>query len=48
MFGTVGGPLTLLAVAGVAVVGALGFRKRRAKLAATARRTNADIPHDRP
>jgi D-alanyl-D-alanine carboxypeptidase (penicillin-binding protein 5/6) len=48
MFGTVGGPLTLLAVAGVAMVGVLGFRRRRAKLAATARRNSAEIPHDRP
>lgn len=47
MFGTVGGPLTLLAVAGVLLLGVLGVRKRRASLAAAARRNSAKLD-DRP
>lgn len=37
LFGTVGGPLALLAVASIAVLGVLGVRRRRVKLAASAR-----------
>ncbi|MGW3470873.1 D-alanyl-D-alanine carboxypeptidase family protein [Saccharopolyspora sp. NPDC000995] len=45
MFGTVGWPLTLIAVAAVAVAGVLALRQRRARLAAAARRRhNGDHP----
>ncbi|WP_188986431.1 D-alanyl-D-alanine carboxypeptidase family protein [Saccharopolyspora thermophila] len=47
LFGTVGGPLSLLAAAAVAVAAAVGVRQRRARLAAAARRNrpeDADHP----
>ncbi|WP_223839913.1 D-alanyl-D-alanine carboxypeptidase family protein [Saccharopolyspora pogona] len=45
MFGTVGWPLTLIAIAAVAVAGVLARRHRRARLAAAARRRqNGDHP----
>jgi D-alanyl-D-alanine carboxypeptidase (penicillin-binding protein 5/6) len=47
MFGTVGGPLTVLATVGVAALGFLGYRRRRAKLAAAARRDKAKLSNDR-
>ncbi|MCX2733533.1 D-alanyl-D-alanine carboxypeptidase [Saccharopolyspora sp. NFXS83] len=47
MYGTVGGPLTLLAVAGIVVAGAFAvLRRRRAKLAAA--RREADRATDHP
>jgi serine-type D-Ala-D-Ala carboxypeptidase (penicillin-binding protein 5/6) len=45
MFGTVGGPLTLLMVAAAVAVGVLAVRKRRAKLATAARRTQETDDH---
>ncbi|RCW38835.1 D-alanyl-D-alanine carboxypeptidase (penicillin-binding protein 5/6) [Halopolyspora algeriensis] len=45
LFGTVGGPLALLVTALVAVLGAVGVRQRRAKLAAT-RRDSAELTDD--
>ncbi|MDR7302625.1 D-alanyl-D-alanine carboxypeptidase family protein [Haloactinomyces albus] len=46
LFGTVGGPLALLTMAAVAVFGVLGVRQHRAKVAAAARRNNAEVTDD--
>lgn len=48
LFGTVGGPLTLLVMAGVVVLGIVALRQRRAKLAAAARGNSAKLPDDHP
>lgn len=48
MFGTIGGPLALLAIAAITVVGALAVRARRVRLAIAERRNNAEIPDDHP
>lgn len=47
-FGTMGGPLALLAAVGLGLIGLITFRQRRAKLAAAARRNNGDSADDHP
>jgi serine-type D-Ala-D-Ala carboxypeptidase (penicillin-binding protein 5/6) len=48
MFGTVGGPLTALAAVGTAAGVIFAVRRRRAKLAAAARRERVGATQDRP
>ncbi|MEV5538853.1 D-alanyl-D-alanine carboxypeptidase family protein [Saccharopolyspora shandongensis] len=45
MFGTVGGPLTLIVILAVAAIGVLTLRRRRARLAAAARRRHNGNDH---
>ncbi|MEV0703424.1 D-alanyl-D-alanine carboxypeptidase family protein [Saccharopolyspora sp. NPDC050389] len=45
MFGTVGGPLTLIVILAVAAIGVLALRQRRARLAAAARRKHNGNDH---
>lgn len=46
MFGTVGGPLTALAAAGTAIGVVFAVRRRRARIAAAARRERVGATHD--